>query len=89
MPCLPLRPPTCCLSQGFYVRAVPSRFNAGVLTIVEAKDLVVRAGVAFTIGLRLFYLFIVVVGGSAVLRWCMVRGASCTGSSWCADPSWC
>lgn len=54
----------CSSPQGFYVRAVPSRFNADVLTMVEAKDLAVRAGMAFTIGLRLFYLFIVVVGGS-------------------------
>ena len=43
------------------MRAVPSRFNAEMLTMAEAKALAVKAGMAFTIGLRLFYLFIVTV----------------------------
>ena len=46
---------------------MPSRFNNDMLTMAEAKALAVRAGVAFTIGLRLFYLFIVTVGGGAGL----------------------
>jgi hypothetical protein len=50
-----------CGVQGFYIRAVPSKYNPGTLNLFEAKKVTVKAGMAFTVGLRLFYLFIPLV----------------------------
>ncbi|WIA30626.1 hypothetical protein OEZ86_000704 [Tetradesmus obliquus] len=46
---------------GFYIRACTSRFNPGTLTVNEAKKVCIHAGMAFSVGLRLFYLFIPLV----------------------------
>eukprot|EP00775_Hariotina_reticulata_P004562 gene4562-4816_t len=43
---------------GFYIRACTSRFNPGTLTVAEAKRVTIHAGMAFSVGLRLFYFFI-------------------------------
>eukprot|EP00879_Flechtneria_rotunda_P010305 GHRR01010774.1.p1 GENE.GHRR01010774.1~~GHRR01010774.1.p1 ORF type:complete len:242 (+),score=88.09 GHRR01010774.1:29-727(+) len=46
---------------GFYIRACTSRYNPGTLRVAEAKRVTIHAGVAFSVGLRLFYLFIPLV----------------------------
>lgn len=48
-------------TQSFYVRCVPSKFNPGLLTSADAMVLAVKSGFAFTLGLRLFYLFVPLV----------------------------
>lgn len=65
---------------GYYIRAVPSRFNKYRLNVREAQMMCVKAGMAFTLGLRGFYLFIPLVlwslGPTAlmVMSLCMTIG---------------
>jgi len=69
--------PCCCTPplptpQSFYIRAVPSRFNPGTLNADDATALAVKAGFAFTLGLRLFYLFVPLVSaflGALLCPW--------------------
>ncbi|KAI8468401.1 MAG: hypothetical protein J3K34DRAFT_522957 [Monoraphidium minutum] len=57
---------------GFYVRCISSDLNQGALTMEDAKVAAVRAGVAFTMGMRLFVLFIVLILWTGGVTWMLV-----------------
>lgn len=61
-PAVPLQSVRLYVHTGFYIRACTSRFNPGTLRVSEAKKVAIHAGMAFSVGLRLFYLFIPLVG---------------------------
>ncbi|KAI8469753.1 MAG: hypothetical protein J3K34DRAFT_422718 [Monoraphidium minutum] len=63
---------------GFYVRCVSSQFNNDTMHTDEVKLVAIRAGLAFTIGMRLFYLFIILILWSGGVTWMMVASFAIT-----------
>lgn len=70
---------------GFYVRCVSSPLNHGTMHTDEVKLVAIRAGMAFTIGMRLFYLFIILILWSGGVTWMMISSVAITAFTWHFD----
>lgn len=64
---------------GYYVRCCSSPFNDDTINMDDVKLVVIRAGVAFTFGMRLFYFFIVLIMWSGGVTWMLLSSIVVTG----------
>ncbi|GBF89446.1 hypothetical protein Rsub_02018 [Raphidocelis subcapitata] len=70
---------------GYYVRTVSSPFNADTIHIDDVRLVVIRAGMAFTIGMRLFFLFIMLIVWSGGITWMLMASVLITAFLWYFD----